>query len=55
MIYLTLSTGIGGGVIVDGRLMRGASWMGGEVGHISIDPDGPLCNCGMRGCYEAFC
>ncbi|MCK5843095.1 MAG: ROK family protein [Victivallales bacterium] len=55
MIYLTMSTGIGGGVIADGRLLHGASFLAGEVGHMSLDPNGPLCECGMRGCYEAFC
>lgn len=55
MIYLTMSTGIGGGVIVGGRLLTGASFLAGEVGHMSLDPQGPLCDCGMRGCYEAFC
>ncbi|NOY75672.1 MAG: ROK family protein [Kiritimatiellaeota bacterium] len=55
MIYLTMSTGIGGGVIADGRLLHGASFLAGEVGHMSLDPGGPLCECGMKGCYEAFC
>jgi glucokinase len=55
MIYLTMSTGIGGGIIADGRLLHGASFLAGEVGHMPLDPEGPLCECGMRGCYEAFC
>lgn len=55
MIYLTMSTGIGGGIIVNGRLLRGASFYGGEVGHMVIDVNGPTCNCGLKGCYEAFC
>ena len=52
LLYLTVSTGIGGGVVYDGRIMRGR--LGGELGHIILDPDGPLCNCGSRGCLEAF-
>jgi len=52
-IYLTMSTGIGGGLILDGRLYRGASFNAGEVGHQVVLPDGPLCGCGKRGCLEA--
>lgn len=55
MLYLTLSTGIGGGIITNGHLVRGHSFIAGECGHITIDLNGPLCNCGMHGCYEAFC
>ncbi len=55
MMYLTMSTGIGGGIIVNGHLLQGTSFLAGEAGHFSIDPNGPLCNCGMKGCYEAFC
>ena len=54
LIYITVSTGIGGGLIIDGRLYRGATGVGGEIGHMIIDPDGPLCGCGSRGCLEAF-
>jgi glucokinase len=54
MIYITWSTGIGGGLIIDGRLHRGAHGTAGEIGHIIIDPDGPLDNCGQRGCLEAM-
>ena len=55
-IYLTLSTGIGGGVIANGRLVRGgASLSAGEIGHICLQLDGRLCSCGQRGCYEAYC
>lgn len=54
MIYITWSTGIGGGLIVDGKLHRGAHGTAGEVGHMIIDPDGPLDNCGQRGCLEAM-
>jgi glucokinase len=54
MIYITWSTGVGGGLIIDGRLHRGAHGTAGEVGHMIIDPNGPLDNCGQRGCLEAF-
>ncbi|HET7338617.1 MAG TPA: ROK family protein [Candidatus Dormibacteraeota bacterium] len=54
MIYITWSTGVGGGLIIDGRLHRGAHGSAGEVGHMIIDPSGPLDNCGQRGCLEAF-
>jgi glucokinase len=52
MIYVTVSTGIGGGLILDGRLYYGADGMAGEIGHITIVPHGPLCGCGNRGCLE---
>jgi glucokinase len=54
MIYLTVSTGIGGGLILDGQLYRGAGGAAGELGHVVVDADGPLCGCGQRGCLEAF-
>jgi glucokinase len=53
-VYVTVSTGIGGGVIVDGRLLLGRKGIAGEIGHMIVDPDGPLCNCGAHGCWEAF-
>ena len=53
-IYITLSTGIGGGIVVNGRIYSGASGAAGEVGHMTIDDDGPLCNCGNRGCWETL-
>ena len=55
MVYLTMSTGIGGGLILDGRLYRGSQGMAGEVGHQTLLPYGPLCGCGKRGCLEALC
>jgi glucokinase len=55
LVYLTMSTGVGGGVVVDGRLVQGACDMAGEVGHFVLDPAGPPCLCGLRGCFEAFC
>jgi glucokinase len=54
LFYFTVSTGIGGGVIIDGKIYRGASFDAGEVGHSTILPDGPVCNCGKRGCLEAL-
>ena len=54
MLYLTVSTGIGGGVIVDGRLHRGERAWAGEIGHMPLQPDGPPCPCGRRGCLEAL-
>jgi glucokinase len=55
MVYLTLSTGVGGGVIVDGRLYRGAMGNGGELGHVTVDWKGRPCRgCGRNGCLEAY-
>ena len=54
MAYLNLGTGIAAGIVSDGVLWRGARGTAGEVGHISVDPNGPLCRCGQRGCIEAF-
>ncbi len=55
LFYMTLSTGIGGGLLVDGKVYRGADSYAGEVGHLTIRPDGPECLCGARGCYERLC
>jgi glucokinase len=55
LFYLTLSTGIGGGIYEDGRVWRGADSYGGEIGHLTIRPDGPECLCGARGCFERMC
>ncbi len=55
MVYLTMSTGIGGGIILDGRLYRGPNDTAGEVGHMTIVENGPVCGCGKRGCLEALC
>ncbi len=52
--YITVSTGIGAGLIFDGRLYRGAEGTAGEFGHMVIAPDGPVCSCGNRGCLEAL-
>lgn len=53
-LLVTLGTGIGGGVIADGELVRGAHGFGGEAGHMVVDPHGPECPCGRRGCWERF-
>ena len=55
LVYITQSTGIGGGVIVGGRLVHGVYDGAGEVGHMTVLPDGPECGCGGRGCLEALC
>jgi glucokinase len=52
---MTLSTGIGGGICEDGRVWRGADSYGGEIGHLTIRPGGPLCLCGEYGCFERMC
>jgi glucokinase len=54
MIGLTLGTGVGGVIAVDGRVHEGHDGTAGEIGHQTIDPDGPWCGCGNRGCLEAF-
>ena len=51
---ITLGTGVGGGLMIDGRLHRGAYGVAGELGHQTVLPDGPLCGCGNRGCVEAL-
>ena len=54
LVYITISTGIGGGIVTDGRPMMGAYGMAGELGHMRVDRDGPLCTCGHVGCLEAL-
>lgn len=51
-VYITVSTGIGGGIIIDGKIYAGSTGTAGELGHMVIDADGPLCNCGNKGCWE---
>ncbi len=53
-LYVTVSTGVGGGIVIGGRLYRGADSLAGEIGHMVVDPGGPRCTCGRRGCLEAF-
>jgi len=54
VLMVTLGTGIGGGMVADGRLFEGAHGFAGEIGHTVIDPHGPPCPCGKRGCWERF-
>jgi glucokinase len=54
LIYLTISTGIGGGVIVDNNLLLGDQGIGAELGHVTVDPSGPICSCGQHGHIEAM-
>ncbi len=54
VVLVTLGTGIGTGIIADGELVRGAHGFGGEAGHVVVDPRGPRCPCGRRGCWERF-
>jgi glucokinase len=54
LIYVTIGTGIGGGIIFDGRLYRGVGDAHPELGHQVLDPSGPLCSCGFRGCWESL-
>ncbi len=54
LCYVTISTGIGGGIVAAGRLVRGAAGTGGEVGHTVLAPDGPECHCGLHGCWEVL-
>ncbi|MDP9438886.1 MAG: ROK family protein, partial [Actinomycetota bacterium] len=54
LVYVGLGTGIGGGVVADGMLLRGAQGAAGELGHVTVHATGPRCACGNRGCLEAF-
>jgi len=54
VLLATLGTGIGGGLVAGGRLVRGANGFAGEIGHLVVDPSGPLCPCGQRGCWERY-
>ncbi|MYE89357.1 ROK family protein [Candidatus Poribacteria bacterium] len=55
VLYMTMSTGIGGGIVANGEIYHGANDSAGEVGHQILLPDGPLCGCGKYGCLEALC
>ena len=55
VLYMTMSTGIGGGIVANGEIYHGANDSAGEVGHQILLPDGPLCGCGRNGCLEALC
>lgn len=52
MVFVGVGTGIGGGIVADGVLFRGAHGFAADIGHIIVEPDGPLCGCGNRGCWE---
>ena len=54
LVVVTVSEGIGAGILINGQLARGLNGMAGEFGHVPLDPDGPLCGCGSRGCWEIF-
>jgi len=54
MVLLTVGTGLGGGIVLDGELVRGAHGVGGEVGHLRVVPDGHRCGCGNKGCWEQY-
>ena len=55
VLYMTMSTGIGGGIVIDGQVYHGANDSAGEVGHQILLPNGPRCGCGKQGCLEALC
>lgn len=55
VIMLTLGTGVGGGIICDGSIIHGGHDMGGELGHLIVEPDGRQCSCGQKGCLEQYC
>jgi glucokinase len=54
MVLITVGTGIGGGLVLDGKIYRGPTGLGAELGHIILNPDGPVCGCGNHGCFEAY-
>lgn len=53
-VTIALGTGIGGGIFIDGKLISGASGVGGEIGHMKLEKDGKLCGCGQKGCFETY-
>ncbi len=55
LFYMTASTGIGGGILIDGHVLRGPDSWAGEIGHLNVRPDGPDCLCGSNGCLERMC
>ncbi|MFC6322250.1 ROK family glucokinase [Companilactobacillus baiquanensis] len=54
VVFVTLGTGVGGGIIANGNILHGASGAAGEIGHVTVDPNGFLCTCGKRGCLETI-
>lgn len=55
MLMITIGTGIGGALVLGGRVVRGANGLAGEFGHMQVVPDGLACECGLRGCWEQYC
>ncbi len=53
-VCITLGTGVGGGIIIDGKIYSGFNYAGAEIGHTVVDPNGPQCTCGRKGCFEVF-
>ena len=53
-VCITLGTGVGGGIVIDKKIYSGSNFAGAEIGHMVIDPNGPACTCGRRGCFEVF-
>ena len=53
-VCITLGTGVGGGIIINGKIYSGFNFAGAEIGHTVIDPNGPQCTCGRHGCFEVF-
>lgn len=53
MLVMFIGTGIGGAIIIDGKIYRGSNFVAGEIGHVSVEKDGPVCGCGKKGCFEA--
>ncbi len=54
LVAITMGTGVGGGIVAGGRVVQGVSGFGGEIGHMTVNPGGPRCRCGSRGCLEAY-
>jgi len=54
LVVVTVSEGLGAGIFTNGQLVRGLAGMAGEFGHVPVDPEGPVCGCGSRGCWEVF-
>lgn len=53
LAYLSVGTGVAAGIVLNGQIYRGSSGIAGEIGHLPVAPDGPVCRCGLRGCYES--
>lgn len=53
-VYVKISSGVGAGIVLDGEIFRGAAGFAGEIGHLTLDEQGPMCRCGSRGCLEAY-